>query len=469
MDNKRYDIFISYRRESSEATAKLLYDKLTELKYHVFYDWETLGAGNFNTALYTEIENCKDFLLILSPNTLDRCWNENDWVRLEIEYALKNNLNIIPIFLKDFLFPEELPDSIENIRYKNGSTLTYEYFNAFLDKLRTRFLISKPSTKETAADIHKPESDSPAPAVHNETAKSVEFFENPLMEDKISFKNESKKLVLGNQELERSSVVSITFLNSLKNKPKNAWDVSAGKNGFVMAWTVPGKSTRQGTQGYELYIASNGVITASSCHALFACYDNLEKINFNNCFLTDRAENMDFMFYRCQSLRSIDLTGFDTSKVTSMYYMFVDCSSLKSIDVSNFNTEKVINMENMFGGCSNLESLDLSCFDTSKVTNMRYMFNICTCLKEINLSSFDTSKVTDMSCMFSNCNSLRSLNLSNFNTSLVTDMSYMFFKCQSLRSIDLSGFDTSKVVKMEYILYCAGINFCDSGLSAVNT
>ena len=65
-----------------------------------------------------------------------------------------------------------------------------------------------------------------------------------------------------------------------------------------------------------------------------------------------------------------------------MNYMFLRCTSLITLDLSNFNTSKVTNMSNMFYNCISLTSLDLSNFDTSKVTNMDYMFSSCTSLKK---------------------------------------------------------------------------------------
>ena len=89
---QKYDVFISYRRDGGDVTAKHLRDALTERGYRVFLDVESLRNGPFNEALYEVIENTKDFLLILPPNGLDRCVNENDWVRLEIEHAKTFNL-----------------------------------------------------------------------------------------------------------------------------------------------------------------------------------------------------------------------------------------------------------------------------------------------------------------------------------------------------------------------------------------
>ena len=98
----KYDIFISYRREGGFETAKLLADRLKADGYRVFLDIEALRTGKFNNQLYQVIESCKDFILILSKNSLDRCSNPEDWVRLEILHALKSKKNIVPIILRNF-------------------------------------------------------------------------------------------------------------------------------------------------------------------------------------------------------------------------------------------------------------------------------------------------------------------------------------------------------------------------------
>ena len=149
------------------------------------------------------------------------------------------------------------------------------------------------------------------------------------------------------------------------------------------------------------------------------------------------AKTTQKAFYGCESLRSVDLSGLDTSSVTSMYRMFYGCSSLSSLDLSSFDTSSVTVVYCMFEGCSRLSSLDLSSFDTSKVTDMTSMFEGCSKLASLDLSSVDTSSVTDMGGMFSGCSSLSSLDLSSFDTSNVTSMYRMFSGCSSLSSIDL--------------------------------
>ena len=43
---------------------------------------------------------------------------------------------------------------------------------------------------------------------------------------------------------------------------------------------------------------------------------------------------MNWMFYKCSSLQSLDLSGFDTSQVTDMAYMFSGCPKLTALTLS---------------------------------------------------------------------------------------------------------------------------------------
>jgi len=109
---------------------------------------------------------------------------------------------------------------------------------------------------------------------------------------------------------------------------------------------------------------------------------------------------MSHLFYGCESLASLDVSHFDTSKTTRLNQMFSGCASLTSLDVSHFNTSNVADMSYMFAGCESLTSLDVSKFNTSKVTDMSYMFADCSSLTSLNLGSFDTTNVTTMLGMF---------------------------------------------------------------------
>ena len=177
--------------------------------------------------------------------------------------------------------------------------------------------------------------------------------------------------------------------------------------------------------------------------------------NYNNSIIsatinkTVIAKTASGAFYDCKSLRSIDLSGLDTSNVTDMTDMFAGCSNLASLDLAPLDTSNVTSMLAMFNSCTSLESLDLSSFNASNVTTMMVMFGNCPSLKSLTFSSrFDTSNVENMRLLFAGCKALNALDISDFNTSQVTNMSGMFSNCSSLTSLDVSSLDTSQVTDM---------------------
>ena len=113
------------------------------------------------------------------------------------------------------------------------------------------------------------------------------------------------------------------------------------------------------------------------------------------------------------------------------------------------NTSNVTNINYMFFYCTNLQSVDLSSFDTSKVTNMIGLFGQCTNLQSVDLSSFDTSKVTSMSSMFINTLSLENVTGVLDLTSCI-NVDHMFLKSTIKglhlknvpRSLDFSACDS---------------------------
>ena len=101
-------------------------------------------------------------------------------------------------------------------------------------------------------------------------------------------------------------------------------------------------------------------ITPISTAYWFNGCSSLTVINNINKLNTSNVTNMEWMFFKCSGLSSLDVSGFSTANVTNMNRMFSGCSSLSSLDVSGFNTANVINMELMFNECRSLSSLDLS-------------------------------------------------------------------------------------------------------------
>lgn len=122
-----YDIFISYRRKETADKAEHLFTLLEHVGYKdaVSFDRENLD-GRFDIEILKRLDNCKDFIVILSADTLSNLKEEDtgwyhrlaycsfdefpliememkaaggnlDFVRLEIARALAKGKHIIPV------------------------------------------------------------------------------------------------------------------------------------------------------------------------------------------------------------------------------------------------------------------------------------------------------------------------------------------------------------------------------------
>ncbi len=175
---------------------------------------------------------------------------------------------------------------------------------------------------------------------------------------------------------------------------------------------------------------------------------DIKTVVFKRNFRDARPTTCSLWFGSCTNLTSIEgLENLNTSDVTGMDYMFYKCEKLRSLDLSGFNTEKVEDMSDMFSNCKNLETLNLSSFKTNDLTNMSRMFYECNKIVQLDLSGFNTSGVKALDQVFKNCDALESLDLSSFDTKWVTDMSSLFEYCQSLKTIYVSDSFSTFMVK----------------------
>lgn len=144
-------VFISYRRADGFYPAYLLYKELIENNYSVFFDLKSLRMGEFPAIIKKNIEDCTDFILIVTASTFgERIFDEADWVRKELRLALKLNKNIITVFVGASI-PENLPEDIARIKDYNGiqqidpNTIGENYRRLF-----NEFMISHPSVKSAS-------------------------------------------------------------------------------------------------------------------------------------------------------------------------------------------------------------------------------------------------------------------------------------------------------------------------------
>lgn len=102
--DKSLDVFVSYRRSNGSQLASLLKVHLQLRNFSVFIDVERLEAGKFDNNLLQSIQKAKHFLLVLTPNALQRCIGDHerkDWVHRvgKIDIPASNRPPKIDIFL----------------------------------------------------------------------------------------------------------------------------------------------------------------------------------------------------------------------------------------------------------------------------------------------------------------------------------------------------------------------------------
>ncbi|XP_035198740.1 LOW QUALITY PROTEIN: NAD(+) hydrolase SARM1 [Oxyura jamaicensis] len=147
------DVFISYRRSTGSQLASLLKVHLQLHGFSVFIDVEKLEAGKFEDKLIQSVLSARNFVLVLSPNTLDKCMADpecKDWVHKEIVTALNSGKNIVPVTDHfEWPDPETLPKDMRAVLKFNGIKWSHEYQEATIDKI-IRFLQGRSSRDSSA-------------------------------------------------------------------------------------------------------------------------------------------------------------------------------------------------------------------------------------------------------------------------------------------------------------------------------
>lgn len=137
-------VFISYRR-TDVYTALAVYENLKNQGYDVFFDYRSISSGDFEQIITGNIRARAHFLVILTPTALDRCNDAGDWLRREIEIAIDEKRNIVPLFFKGFRFGTssmsgQLTGKLKNLSRYNGLNVHEDYFDEAMQRLRTQYL-----------------------------------------------------------------------------------------------------------------------------------------------------------------------------------------------------------------------------------------------------------------------------------------------------------------------------------------
>ncbi len=137
-------VFISYRR-TNVPWALAIYQDLTIHGYDVFFDYQSIKSGDFEQVILGNIKARAHFLVILTPSALERCNEPGDWLRREIETALEEHRNIVPLMLEGFDFGasntvKALTGKLALLIGFNGLSVPAEYFFEAMDRLRGKYL-----------------------------------------------------------------------------------------------------------------------------------------------------------------------------------------------------------------------------------------------------------------------------------------------------------------------------------------
>jgi TIR domain len=136
-------VFINYRRGDDPGNTGRLFDRLQEAFQpdQLFMDIDSIAPGvDFVRMLEEYIGQCDAVLAVIGPRWLNatdehgnrRLEDLNDFVRIEIELALKQEKRVIPVLVGETKMPrpEELPASIRSLARRNAVRLTHERFRA---------------------------------------------------------------------------------------------------------------------------------------------------------------------------------------------------------------------------------------------------------------------------------------------------------------------------------------------------
>lgn len=171
---KKYDIFISYRREDGAEFAEGLYMALRAKGYKAFFDKKGLRVGtDYPSDLSRALNNATEFVSVVSPSYCGRnrsgilrIADPTDWVRKEISVALSlPDMHFFPIAIDCAPpKPDSLPSDIRSFADKNFITYdraydTYEKIvnqidPLFCDSTKENALIGFISERLSAVDVH---------------------------------------------------------------------------------------------------------------------------------------------------------------------------------------------------------------------------------------------------------------------------------------------------------------------------
>src|SRR5262245_34541258 len=136
-------IFINYRRGDDPGNTGRLFDQLEDVfpREQLFIDVDSIRPGrDFVRVVEEQVAQCDVLLAVIGKGWLDarddqgtrRLEKPDDFVRIEIESALKLDKVVIPVLVQDARMPSahDLPDALKPLARRNAVRLTHERFRA---------------------------------------------------------------------------------------------------------------------------------------------------------------------------------------------------------------------------------------------------------------------------------------------------------------------------------------------------
>ena len=136
-------IFINYRRGDEPGFTQALLGRLEQAfpADRLFIDVDSIPPGeDFVRMLESQVAQCDALLAVIGHGWLNatdergsrRLDDPNDFVRIEIESALKQGKRVIPVLVHEARMPrpDELPEAIRPLATRNAVRLTHERFRA---------------------------------------------------------------------------------------------------------------------------------------------------------------------------------------------------------------------------------------------------------------------------------------------------------------------------------------------------
>jgi hypothetical protein len=128
----------------------------------VFMDVDAIALGrDFREAMRERLASCdimltligKDWVGITDASGRKRLADPDDFVRLEIEAALKRGIPVIPVLVQGAEMPslDELPPEIRNFAFRNAFELSHTRWESDVHELIRRLALDRQSGERSAS------------------------------------------------------------------------------------------------------------------------------------------------------------------------------------------------------------------------------------------------------------------------------------------------------------------------------